>query len=232
MTLLVVGLGNPGAQYARNRHNIGFMAADELVRRHSFSPWRSKFQGEIAEGVIAGEKVLVLKPMTFMNLSGQSAGSAARFLKIPIEDVVVLHDELDLLPGRLKVKRGGGAGGHNGLKSIDSHLGQTYRRVRLGIGHPGDRDLVTGYVLDDFAKADEAWIAPLLDAVATTFPMLVEGDDAGFMNRVAHLTAPPKPPKAAKPAAETAAVPVPESPPSSGGSLADALKAALGKKNE
>ncbi|RAU22802.1 aminoacyl-tRNA hydrolase [Paramagnetospirillum kuznetsovii] len=231
MTLLVVGLGNPGAQYARNRHNIGFMAADELVRRHSFSPWKSKFQGEIAEGVIGSRKVLVLKPMTFMNLSGQSVGAAARFLKIPVDDIVVAHDELDLPPGRLKVKRGGGAGGHNGLKSIDSHMGQNYRRVRIGIGHPGDRDLVTGYVLHDFAKADEAWMAPLLDAVAATFPMLAEGDDAGFMNRVAHLTAPPKP-KKEKPPMETAAAPLPEPSPPSGGSLADALKAAFRKKNE
>mgnify|MGYP000973850920 CR=1 FL=1 len=231
--LLVVGLGNPGTEYARNRHNIGFMAADELVRRHSFGPWRAKFQGEVAEGVIGGDKVLLLKPHTYMNLSGQSVGQAARFLKIPVEDVVVLHDELDLPPGRLRVKRGGGAGGHNGLKSIDQHLGQNYRRVRLGIGHPGDKDRVAGYVLHDFAKADQAWIEPLLDAVADAFPMLAKGDDSGFMSRVATLTAPPKPskkgrpaeaPKVAKPEAPRAEEPPP--------TLAEKLKAALERKKD
>jgi len=197
--LLVVGLGNPGSEYARNRHNIGFMAADSLVRRHSFSPWKSKFQGELADGTIGGEKIVVLKPHTFMNLSGQSVAAASRFLKVPVADIVVLHDELDLAPGRVKVKRGGGAGGHNGIKSIDAHLGPDFRRVRLGIGHPGDRDRVTGWVLHDFAKADQAWLEPLLDAVADGFPLLAAGDDAGFMNKVATLTAPPKP-KPEKPA--------------------------------
>lgn len=226
--LLVVGLGNPGTEYARNRHNIGFMAADELVRRHSFGPWRAKFQGEISEGIIGGAKVLLLKPMTYMNLSGQSVGQAARFLKIPVEDVIVIHDELDLPPGRLRVKRGGGAGGHNGLKSIDQHLGQNYRRVRLGIGHPGDRDRVAGYVLHDFAKADQAWLDPMLDGVAQAFPMLVDGDEAGFMNRVAALTAPAKP-KKGKPAeaAPKAAEPKAEDAPSS---PLEKLKAALERK--
>ena len=199
--LLVVGLGNPGSDYARNRHNIGFMAADTLVRRHSFSPWKGKFQGEVADGVIGGEKIVVLKPHTFMNLSGQSVAAAARFLKLAVADIVVLHDELDLAPGRIKVKRGGGAGGHNGIKSIDAHLGPEYRRVRLGIGHPGDRDRVTGWVLHDFAKADQTWLEPLLDAVADGFPLLAAGDDAGFMTKVAALTAPPKP-KKEKPAGD------------------------------
>ncbi|MGE5547715.1 MAG: aminoacyl-tRNA hydrolase [Solirubrobacterales bacterium] len=232
--ILVVGLGNPGPEYARNRHNIGFMAADELVRRHSFGPWRAKFQGEIAEGVIAGEKVLAIKPMTYMNLSGQSVAQAARFLKIPVEDVVVLHDELDLPPGRIRVKRGGGAGGHNGLKSIDQHLGQNYRRIRIGIGHPGDKDRVAGYVLHDFAKADQAWIDPLLDAVADAFPMLAKGDDGGFMNRVTLLTQPPKAkkeksePGPAKPA--PAAEPKTQEGPA--GTLAEALKAALERKKD
>jgi len=227
---LLVGLGNPGPDYARTRHNIGFMAVDEIVRRHGFGPWRSRFQGETAEGSIAGERVLALKPATFMNLSGQAVAAACRFLKIPISAVLVLHDELDLPPGRLRVKRGGGAGGHNGLKSIDSHLGPDYQRVRLGIGHPGDRDRVTGYVLSAFAKADESWREPLLDAVAEALPLLLTGDEAGFMNRVAVQTRPPKPkterPVAAEapPSAAPAASPAP-----AGGTLAEALRAALSK---
>ena len=236
--ILVVGLGNPGPEYARNRHNIGFMAADELVRRHSFGPWRAKFQGEIAEGTIGPDKVLVLKPLTYMNLSGQSVGAAARFLKVPVEDIIVIHDELDLAPGRLRVKRGGGAGGHNGLKSIDQHLGQNYRRVRLGIGHPGDKDRVAGYVLHDFAKADQAWVEPLVDAVADGFPLLLKGDEPGFMNRVTTLTAPPKPKKdkpAASPDTANPAEPTTTPAPSTrapSGSLADALRAALQKKKD
>lgn len=231
--ILVVGLGNPGSEYSQNRHNIGFMAADELVRRHCFGPWRAKFQGMLAEGSIDGVKVLALKPMTYMNLSGQSVAAAARFLKIPVEDVVVIHDELDVAPGRVKVKRGGGAGGHNGLKSIDAHLGQNYRRVRLGIGHPGDKDRVSGYVLADFAKA-ETWVAPLIDAVAEALPKVLAGDEAGFMNKVALLTAPPKP-KKDKPAPQAPIVPSPISPPapaSPQGSLAEALKAALERKKD
>lgn len=231
--ILVVGLGNPGSEYSQNRHNIGFMAADELVRRHSFGPWRAKFQGMLAEGSIDGVKVLALKPMTYMNLSGQSVAAAARFLKIPVEDVVVIHDELDVAPGRVKVKRGGGAGGHNGLKSIDAHLGQNYRRVRLGIGHPGDKDRVSGYVLADFAKA-ETWVTPLIDSVAEALPKLLAGDEAGFMNKVAVLTAPPKP-KKDKPAPQAPIVSSPISPPapaSPQGSLAEALKAALERKKD
>ena len=192
---LLVGLGNPGASYARNRHNIGFMAADVIVRRHSFSPWRAKFQGQVCEGTIAGEKVLALKPETYMNLSGESVGAALRFHKIALGDLIVLHDELDLAPGRMRVKKGGGAGGHNGLRSIDQHLGKDYWRVRLGIGHPGDKDRVTGWVLNDFAKADEAWLGPLLDAVADAVPLMIAGDDAGFMNKVAVATQPPRPKK-------------------------------------
>ncbi|WP_142847298.1 aminoacyl-tRNA hydrolase [Telmatospirillum sp. J64-1] len=190
--LLLVGLGNPGSGYAKNRHNIGFMAADEIVRRYSFGPWRSKFQGQLAEGSINGQRCLMLKPETYMNLSGQSVAAAARFLKIPVIDIVVIHDELDLAPGKLRVKRGGGAGGHNGLKSIDAHLGKEYRRVRLGIGHPGDRNLVSPYVLQDFSKAEEVWLHPLLDAVAEAFPLLIQGDDNLFMTKVNTLTAPPK----------------------------------------
>jgi PTH1 family peptidyl-tRNA hydrolase len=230
--VLVVGLGNPGSQYEGNRHNIGFMAADAFVRRHSFSPWRSKFQAEVAEGTVGGVKVLVLKPMTYMNLSGQSVAAAARFLKIDLDHVIVIHDELDLPPGRMKVKKGGGAGGHNGLKSIDAHLGKDYWRVRLGIGHPGDKDLVAHYVLHDFAKADQTWLDPLVAAVSDHLPALMAGDEAGFMNKVAVATRPPKPKKdkpEAGPAAKQAVAPPITTPPSPSGTLAEALKAAMTK---
>jgi PTH1 family peptidyl-tRNA hydrolase len=197
---LVVGLGNPGPGYAANRHNIGFMAADEIVRRHSFGPWRRKYQGQLAEGEIGGQKVLVLKPETYMNNSGQSVGDVLRFFKIPVEDVIVLHDELDLPPGKLRVKRGGGHGGHNGLRSIDAHCGKEYRRVRLGIGHPGDKSRVHNHVLGDFAKAEQTgWLMALLDGVAGELPRLIKGDDSGFMSKVSNLVNPPKP-KAPKPA--------------------------------
>jgi len=169
--LLIAGLGNPGPKYAHNRHNIGFMAADEIFRRHRFSNWQKKFQAEIADGVIDGEKVLLIKPQTFMNLSGQSVGEAMRFYKLTPADLVVIYDELDLNPGKLRIKTGGGSGGHNGIKSIDSHMqsfpgGQNYRRMRLGIGHPGAKELVHNYVLGDFAKADNEWLDTLLGAVS------------------------------------------------------------------
>jgi PTH1 family peptidyl-tRNA hydrolase len=193
--LLLVGLGNPGPGYANNRHNIGFMAVDAIVRRHDFGAYRSRFQGLVAEGQLDGERVLALKPLTYMNNSGQSVAAALRFYKLSPPDLVVFHDDLDLRPGKLRMKTGGGHAGHNGLRSIDAHLGSGYRRVRLGIGHPGDRDLVTRYVLQDFAKADGPWLEKLLDAVADAAPLLARGDEAGFMNRVALLTAPPKPPR-------------------------------------
>lgn len=186
--LVVAGLGNPGASYAGNRHNIGFMAADAIARRHSFSPWRNKFKSLIGEGEIAGERVLVIKPQTFMNVSGEAVGEALRFHKLQPSDLIVFYDELDLPPGKLRVKTGGGAGGHNGIRSIDSHCGNAYRRVRLGIGHPGHKDLVQRHVLGDFAKADAQWLDPLMDAVAEHFPLLVKGDDATFMNKVALAT--------------------------------------------
>ncbi|OIR07991.1 peptidyl-tRNA hydrolase [mine drainage metagenome] len=192
---LLVGLGNPGGSYARNRHNIGFMAADEIVRRHCFSPWRAKFHGQLAEGAVKGEKCLILKPDTYMNLSGQAVAAAARFHKIGNDHVLVLHDELDLPPGKVRVKTGGGAGGHNGLKSIDAHLGNDYRRVRLGIGHPGDKTLVTPWVLGDFAKADQDWLLPLLDGVAEHLSLLLEGNDTGFMTRLAQAVPAAKPKK-------------------------------------
>ncbi len=182
--LLFAGLGNPGASYADNRHNVGFMAADAIHRRHGFSPWVKKFQGLIAEGAIDGEKILLLKPQTFMNLSGQSVGGAMRFYKLPVSGLTVLYDELDLVAGKVRVKIGGGSGGHNGIKSIDAHVAKDYRRVRIGIGHPGVKDLVLGHVLGDFAKADRAWLEPLLDAIADSAGLLAKGDDAGFMNRL------------------------------------------------
>ncbi len=190
---LVVGLGNPGAQYADNRHNIGFMAVDRIVRRHGFSSWRRRFQGRTADGTIAGTRVIALMPDTYMNLSGQAVGAAVRFFKLTPAAVIVIHDELDLAPGRVKVKQGGGAGGHNGLKSIDQHIGPDYWRVRLGIGHPGDKALVHGHVLRDFAKADQDWLDPLLDACAAAVPLLIEGRPDTFMSRVALVTRPPAP---------------------------------------
>lgn len=189
---LVVGLGNPGEKYARNRHNIGFMAADEIVRRHSFSSYRAKFQGEIAEGKIGTEKVLVLKPQTYMNESGRSVKEVVTFYKIASEDIIVLHDELDLAPGKLRVKRSGGHAGHNGLRSIHAHVGEGYARVRLGIGHPGDKNRVTGHVLKDFAKADQDWIEPELDAVAVNMDLILAGRDSDFMTRVAQAVRPPR----------------------------------------
>jgi PTH1 family peptidyl-tRNA hydrolase len=181
-----VGLGNPGARYAGNRHNIGFMAVDAIARRHSAQPWRKRFQGMAAEVQLGDEKVVLLKPETFMNESGRAVGEAMRFFKLPIGDVVAFHDELDLAPAKLRVKVGGGNAGHNGLRSITALCGNDYKRVRLGIGHPGHKDLVHGYVLRDFAKAEEPWVDDLTRAIADGAAALAQGDDAGFQNRV-HL---------------------------------------------
>lgn len=189
----MVGLGNPGPGYAANRHNIGFMAVDAIAGCHGLGPYRSRFQGEAAEGTVAGRKVLILKPMTYMNRSGQAVAAAARFYKIPPEDMIVFHDELDVAAGKVRVKEGGGHAGHNGLRSIHAHVGADYARVRLGIGHPGDKDRVTGHVLQDFAKADRAWLDPLLDAIGREFPLLVRGDGGAFMSKVALAVKPPKP---------------------------------------
>lgn len=201
---LFVGLGNPGAKYARNRHNIGFMAIDAIADAGGFAPFRGKFQGAISEGVLGGEKVLLLKPETFMNLSGQSVGEAMRFYKLTPGDVTVFHDELDLAPGKCRVKQGGGHAGHNGLRSIHQHIGPDYRRVRLGIGHPGHKDRVSPYVLGDFAKADEAWLDDLLRGIGDGAPALAGGDSAKFLNAVALRMTParnsggsPQPPPAA-----------------------------------
>ena len=190
--LLVVGLGNPGPEHAYHRHNIGFMAVDDIVHRHGFSPFRARFQGRMSEGRLAGDKAIVLKPSTYMNRSGQAVGEAMRYFKLTPEQVVVVYDELDLAPGKCRVKRGGGAGGHNGIRSIDRHIGPEYWRVRLGIGHPGHKDRVHGYVLHDFAKSDEDWLDPLLEAVADAIPLMAEGEPEKFMTRVAMLTQPPK----------------------------------------
>lgn len=192
LMFLVVGLGNPGEKYARNRHNIGFMAADEIVRRHSFSSYRAKFQGEVSEGKIGTDKVLVLKPMTFMNESGRCVNELVTFYKIDPQDIIVLHDELDLAPGKLRLKRGGGHAGHNGLRSIHAHVGEGYARVRLGIGHPGSKDRVSGHVLKDFAKADQDWMVPQLDAVADNMDLIFDGRDSDFMTRVAQAVNPPR----------------------------------------
>lgn len=188
--LLIAGLGNPGSKYAQNRHNIGFMAADEIFRRHRFSNWQKKFQAEIADGVIDGEKVLLIKPQTFMNNSGQAIGEAMRFYKLAPADLIVIYDELDLAPAKMRIKTGGGSGGHNGIKSIDAHVqafpgGKDYRRVRLGIGHPGAKELVHNHVLGDFAKVDQEWLDKLFVAISDNIGLLAKKEDNSFMNRVA-----------------------------------------------
>ena len=188
---LLVGLGNPGAKYARNRHNIGFMAVDEIARRHGFGPWRKRFDGQCAEGTLDGEKVLALKPETYMNESGRSVGAAVRFYKLPPSDVTVIHDEIDLAPEKVRFKIGGGHAGHNGIRDIAAHIGSDFARVRIGVGHPGLKERVTGHVLDDFSKAEMDWVGPLLEAIAEAAPRLASGDGAGFTNRLATLLAPP-----------------------------------------
>jgi peptidyl-tRNA hydrolase, PTH1 family len=189
---LLAGLGNPGSRYARNRHNIGFMALDAIARRHGAPGLRRRFKGEFGEASIGGKRVLLLKPQTFMNASGESVGEAARFFKILPSEVVVIHDEIDLRPGKLRVKRGGGSAGHNGLRSIDALLGQDYWRVRIGVGHPGVKELVQPYVLQNFSAAElEDWVEPLLEAVAETVPLLVSGAPDAFMSEVARRLAPP-----------------------------------------
>ena len=183
---LFVGLGNPGAKYTHNRHNIGFMAVEEIARRHGFAPWRRRFQGETSEGTLEGERVVLLRPTTFMNESGRAVAEAARFYQLEPVSVVVFHDALELSPGKLRVKTGGGNAGHNGLRSISAHIGNDYKRVRLGIGHPGDKHLVEPYVLSDFAKSEKPWVEALCEIVADHVALLVEGKDSTFQNKV-HL---------------------------------------------
>ena len=190
---LLVGLGNPGPGYAGHRHNIGAMAADAIHRRHGFGPWKARFHGYAAEGMVDGVKVLALKPTTYMNRSGEAVQAALQFYKLAPEDVVVIYDEIDLKPGQIRVKKGGGAAGHNGIHSIDAHIGPEFWRIRLGVGHPGAPELVHRYVLQDFAKAERPWLEKLLEAVAEAFPLMATGDDSRFVNKVLVLTQPPKP---------------------------------------
>ncbi len=199
-----VGLGNPGAKYAQNRHNVGFMALDEIASAHGFSDWRAKFQGQVAEGVLGGEKVVLLKPETFMNNSGQSVGAAIRFFKVPPGDVVVFHDEIDLAPGKIRVKAGGGHAGHNGLRSLHAHIGADYRRVRIGVGHPGHKDRVPGYVLSDFSKSDQTWLDDVIRGIGEGAADLAKGDEGRFMNAIARRVAPARPSTGAKTGAKTA----------------------------
>ena len=189
--LLIAGLGNPGSQYAKNRHNAGFIVADELHAHYKFGPWKAKFEGLLSEGSLSGRKTYLLKPQTFMNLSGGSVGPALRFFKLPLEALVVIHDEIDLAAGKLKVKTGGGDAGQNGLRSITATLGPDYRRVRLGIGHPGEKHRVSGHVLDNFSKDDILWLKPLVMAMVEAAPLLAKDDDTGFMSKVAVLLKPP-----------------------------------------
>jgi PTH1 family peptidyl-tRNA hydrolase len=224
---LFVGLGNPGREHAFNRHNVGFMAVDAIAATHEFSSWRNRFSALVAEGKLGGEQVLLLKPQTYMNKSGSAAGEAVRFYKLDLGDVIVFHDELDLAPGKVRVKTGGGVAGHNGLKSLTAHIGNDYVRVRIGIGHPGQKERVTGHVLHDFAKADQAWLACLLGAIAQEAPCLAEGAPEKFQSRVAHAlqadaetTSREQPtPRRKEPAADKKA-----EPPAAHGSLADKLR--------
>jgi PTH1 family peptidyl-tRNA hydrolase len=184
--LLLVGLGNPGERYAGNRHNIGFMVLQAIAKRHGLEPWRRRFQGFACEGPIGGVRSLLLRPTTYMNESGRAVADAARFYKVALADVIVFHDEIDLPPGKVRVKVGGGIAGHNGLRSISAYIGNDYRRVRIGVGHPGNKDLVQAYVLNDFAKSERPWVEAIIEIVADNIKFLVRGDDASFQNKV-HL---------------------------------------------
>nr|WP_316655218.1 aminoacyl-tRNA hydrolase [uncultured Gellertiella sp.] len=239
--LVIAGLGNPGAKYAFNRHNIGFMAVDAIHDRNRFSPWSKKFRGEIADGELGGEKVLLIKPQTFMNLSGEAVGEALRFYKLEPSQLVVLYDELDLAPGKVRMKTGGGHGGHNGIKSLDAHCGRDYRRIRLGIGHPGSKEAVNNHVLGDFAKSDRVWLEPLLDAIGDHAAMIPRNEDSQFMNKLALATGaqPVEDAQRAKSAATPAKSHIhqarnhaqPKALPSSG-PMADMLRKLFGAKGE
>jgi PTH1 family peptidyl-tRNA hydrolase len=189
---LFVGLGNPGSEYTRNRHNIGFMVVDEIVHRHSFAPFRSKFQSQICEGTIAKEKVLVLKPSTYMNESGKAIQAAMAFYKLPINDIIVFHDEMDLVAGKIRMKTGGGHAGHNGVRSIQSHIGSNFQRVRLGVGHPGDKKQVVNHVLKDFSKTDHQWLDTMIETIGENADLLIKGEDSSFMSKVSLALNPPR----------------------------------------
>jgi PTH1 family peptidyl-tRNA hydrolase len=243
--LIIAGLGNPGGKYAGNRHNIGFMAVDAIQRKPGFSPWSKKFKAEISEGELAGEKVLLMKPQTFMNLSGEAVGEAMRFYKLGPQNIVAIYDELDLPPAKARIKVGGGHGGHNGVKSLDAHCGKEYRRLRLGIGHPGAKELVHNHVLGDFAKVDRDWLEPLLDAIADNAEMLVKNEDSQLMNKLAlavggkpddETTKPAKAAKDPKPAGQSHIRQArnfnqPKALPTTG-PMADMLKRMFSKKDE
>jgi len=199
---LLAGLGNPGSEHARQRHNVGFMALERIADKHAFGAWRRRFQGEAAEGTLGGRKTLLLKPLTYMNRSGQSVAEAVRFFKLDGPDIVVLYDEIDLAPGKVRTKSGGGHAGHNGIRSIHSHIGPDYRRVRIGVGHPGDKERVTGHVLGNFGPSDKAWLDDLLDAIADAAPYLAEDADDKFQSRIAFLMEPAKKETGAKPGTE------------------------------
>ncbi len=208
---LFVGLGNPGAKYAQNRHNIGFMALDQIASDHGFAPWRAKFQGQMCEGRLGSEKIILLKPETFMNLSGQSVGEAMRFFKLESTDTVAFHDEIDLAPAKVRLKSGGGHAGHNGLRSIHQHISPHYDRVRLGVGHPGHKDRVPGYVLSDFAKADQDWLDDVLRGMSDGAPYLAEDDGPKFLNAVG-LQVTPARSSTTKPKPKPAEPPAPQAP--------------------
>mgnify|MGYP006075614793 FL=1 len=218
---LFIGLGNPGAKYARNRHNIGFMALDQIAADHSFAPWRAKFQGQVSEGNLGGEKVILLKPETFMNLSGQSVGDAMRFYKLDSTDITVFHDEIDLAPAKVRLKAGGGHAGHNGLRSIHQHIGPHYDRVRMGVGHPGHKDRVPGYVLHDFAKADDGWLDDVLRGLSDGAASLAQGDGSRALNAVALRVTPARSSTTA-PKAKPVVATMPE--PAAGGDTRSALQ--------
>ena len=231
----IVGLGNPGGQYAGHRHNIGFMAVDAIHDENDFHGWSKKHSALVSEGRLGGEKVLLIKPQTFMNDSGKAVGEVLRFYKVGPDALTVMHDELDLPPGKVKVKSGGGNGGHNGLRSIDAHVGKDYRRVRLGIGHPGHKDRVTGHVLGDFAKADRTWLDPLLESLARNADLIAQGEDAMLMNRLSIQTDSNEPPGAkgsdkAKPKGQSHIRQARQQKvPEASGPMADMLKRLFGK---
>jgi PTH1 family peptidyl-tRNA hydrolase len=228
--LLLVGLGNPGSQYARHRHNVGFLALDTIHNRHGFAPWRHRFKAETSEGRLGNTKCLLIKPQTYMNESGRAVGEAARFYKIDPLQIVVVHDEVDLPPGKFRMKAGGGVAGHNGLKSVRAAVGDNFRRLRIGIGHPGHREAVPHYVLHDFAKADRTWLVPLLDAIGEHAPLLAEEKDSTFANRINEaLRAEPGKTPAATTSAKNTPKRTPEAEPETEGALARGLRKLLGR---